>query len=101
MVRNVFGDSIAYALLRLYQITHEIKFKEAACDALAYESSIFSTATENWPDLRSSQPSFMTNWQYGSDQRFTRLINLVETRNLSQRADTSVSRQRRLVSPVL
>jgi lantibiotic modifying enzyme len=57
---------IAYALLRLYQTTHEVKFKQAAIDAIAYERSVFSTDTRNWPDLRSSQISFMTNWCHGA-----------------------------------
>ncbi|NMG05527.1 type 2 lanthipeptide synthetase LanM family protein [Brasilonema sp. UFV-L1] len=57
---------IAYALLRVYQTTDEVKFKEAASDAIAYESSVFSTATGNWPDLRPSEPSFMTNWCHGA-----------------------------------
>lgn len=57
---------IAYALLRLYQTTDEVRFKEAASDAIAYENTLFSTITENWLDLRSSQPSFMTNWCHGA-----------------------------------
>ena len=62
---------IAYALLRLYKITQETVFLEAASEAIAYERSVFSPNAGNWPDVRSfaldgGKPSFMNSWCHGA-----------------------------------
>jgi type 2 lantibiotic biosynthesis protein LanM len=57
---------IAYALLRLYTITQDVVFLEAAEEAIAYERSVFSPEAGNWPDFRSEQPGFMTSWCHGA-----------------------------------
>jgi len=63
---------IAYALLRLYSVTQDNNYLEAACDGIAYESSVFSTSAANWPDFRSftqknGQPGFNTvSWCHGA-----------------------------------
>ena len=43
---------IAYALLRLYQVTGETAFMEAAREGIAYERSVFIPEAGNWPDFR-------------------------------------------------
>ncbi|MEA5542552.1 type 2 lanthipeptide synthetase LanM family protein [Limnoraphis robusta Tam1] len=63
---------IAYALLRLYSVTQDSNYLEAACDGIAYERSVFSTSAANWPDFRSftqknGQPGFNTvSWCHGA-----------------------------------
>ncbi|KAB8315281.1 type 2 lantipeptide synthetase LanM [Tolypothrix campylonemoides VB511288] len=57
---------IAYALLRLYKITQETVFLEAAEEAIAYERSVFSPSAGNWQDVREDKPSFMTSWCHGA-----------------------------------
>ncbi|HBB34161.1 MAG TPA: type 2 lantipeptide synthetase LanM, partial [Cyanobacteria bacterium UBA8803] len=63
---------IAYALLRLYAVTYDNVYLEAADEAIAYERSVFSPAAANWPDLRqiaqqpNGQPGFMVSWCHGA-----------------------------------
>ena len=58
---------IAYALLRLYAVTGDVAYKDAAVRAVAYENSVFSKEAGNWPDLRYSPESkFMTSWCHGA-----------------------------------
>ncbi|MFP5270959.1 type 2 lanthipeptide synthetase LanM family protein [Coleofasciculus sp.] len=62
---------IAYALLRLYEVTQEVVFREAAEDAIAYERHLFSPTEGNWLDLRSyalidGKPTYMTSWCHGA-----------------------------------
>jgi type 2 lantibiotic biosynthesis protein LanM len=61
---------IAYALLRLYQVTSETAFLEAAQEAIAYESSVFIPELENWSDFRQlstkERPTCMCSWCHGA-----------------------------------
>jgi type 2 lantibiotic biosynthesis protein LanM len=61
---------IAYALLRLYRVTHESAFLEAATEAISYERSVFIPQQGNWPDFRRSfirgNPLCETNWCNGA-----------------------------------
>lgn len=57
---------IAYALLRLYAVTKDQDYLQAAEEGIAYERSVFSTAAANWPDLRQHQPRFMVTWCHGA-----------------------------------
>ncbi|OUL34032.1 LanM family lanthionine synthetase [Nostoc sp. 106C] len=62
---------IVYALLRLYVVTRDRKYLEAACEGIAYERSVFSPADANWPDFRgigqNDQPRFIAvNWCNGA-----------------------------------
>ncbi|MCU0517148.1 MAG: type 2 lanthipeptide synthetase LanM family protein, partial [Oscillatoria sp. Prado101] len=61
---------IAYALLRLYAVTKNSAYLEAACEGIAYERSVFSPAAGNWPDLRYIEregvPRFMVSWCHGA-----------------------------------
>jgi type 2 lantibiotic biosynthesis protein LanM len=56
---------IAYALLRLYAVTEDQAYLQAAEEGIAYERSVFSTAVANWPDLR-RQSGFMVTWCHGA-----------------------------------
>jgi type 2 lantibiotic biosynthesis protein LanM len=62
---------IAYALLRLYEVTQEKTFLEAATEAIAYEQSVFSPSANNWPDIKNfslerGEPMFGNTWCYGA-----------------------------------
>jgi type 2 lantibiotic biosynthesis protein LanM len=60
---------IAYALLRLYEVSGEVTFRETAQEAIAYERSVFNAEAGNWPDLRNStieNPDFMISWCHGA-----------------------------------
>jgi type 2 lantibiotic biosynthesis protein LanM len=61
---------ISYALLRLYVVTQDRNYLEAALEGIEYERSVFSESNANWPDLRSmaqtGQPSFLTQWCHGA-----------------------------------
>lgn len=65
------ATGIAYALLRLYAVTQDSAYKEAALEGIAYERSVFSSSATNEPDFRSfaqqnTQPEFMTSWCHGA-----------------------------------
>jgi type 2 lantibiotic biosynthesis protein LanM len=45
---------IAYALVRLYEVTGVDAFKDAALRAHRYERAVFSPAQKNWPVIRSA-----------------------------------------------
>lgn len=62
---------IACALLRLYTVTQEKVYLEAACEGIAYETNVFSANAANWPDFRgvstNGQPRFnVVNWCNGA-----------------------------------
>ncbi|MEW5985978.1 MAG: type 2 lanthipeptide synthetase LanM family protein [Chloroflexota bacterium] len=62
---------IAYALLRLYGVTGEVFFLEAAQEAMAYERAVFVPTAGNWPDFRPAasqggRVTFMTSWCNGA-----------------------------------
>ena len=57
---------IAYALLRLFAVTQDSRFLDAAAEAIAYEQSVFSAEALNWPDLRSEEHGFRLSWAHGA-----------------------------------
>ncbi|MBW4574204.1 MAG: type 2 lantipeptide synthetase LanM family protein [Aphanothece sp. CMT-3BRIN-NPC111] len=61
---------IAYALLRLYAVSQNRNYLEAALEGIEYERSVFSSSNGNWPDFRgmkqTGQPSFLTQWCHGA-----------------------------------
>jgi type 2 lantibiotic biosynthesis protein LanM len=61
---------ISYALLRLYAVTQNRNYLEAALEGIEYERSVFSNSNANWPDFRglgqTGQPSFLTQWCHGA-----------------------------------
>ncbi|MGK5092135.1 type 2 lanthipeptide synthetase LanM family protein [Deltaproteobacteria bacterium TL4] len=62
------ASGIAYALLRLYALSGEKKFYEAALKGLAYEKANFSESHKDWPNLQNQSPylHFMTGWCAGA-----------------------------------
>ncbi|MEH2137647.1 type 2 lanthipeptide synthetase LanM family protein [Nostoc sp.] len=71
------AGGIAYALLKLAQVTNDTQFQMAAAEAIAYEQSVFLPEVGNWPDLRdfskflqatnkSEPPSLMSSWCHGA-----------------------------------
>ena len=78
--RNLTGWShgaagIAYALLQLYSVTAEARFREAAEMAFEYERQWFVPQEGNWPDFRHDtggrraskhHPRFATFWCHGA-----------------------------------
>ncbi|MEH2382894.1 MAG: type 2 lanthipeptide synthetase LanM family protein [Nostoc sp.] len=57
---------IAYALLRLFAVTQDSRWLEAATEAIAYEQTMFSSDAQNWVDLRSEPAKFQVNWANGA-----------------------------------
>jgi type 2 lantibiotic biosynthesis protein LanM len=62
---------IAYALLRLYEVTRADEFLQAAEEGIGYERSVFDAASGNWPDLRDQSadggaPRFAFGWCHGA-----------------------------------
>lgn len=62
---------IAYALLRLYAITEESSYLEAARIAIAYEDSFFYPVAGNWREILpvddpSAPPAFWSTWCHGA-----------------------------------
>lgn len=62
---------IAYALLRLYQATGNKAFWAAACEGIAYETSVFSTEAGSWPEIpeppeRKFDQSYPCQWCHGA-----------------------------------
>jgi type 2 lantibiotic biosynthesis protein LanM len=61
---------IAYALLRLYEITGETLFLESAKEVIDYENSVFINKLGNWPSFSSTQTTenvtCMCSWCHGA-----------------------------------
>jgi type 2 lantibiotic biosynthesis protein LanM len=57
---------ISYALLKLYQVTQNTQFLNAAIEGIHYEQALFDSNLNNWPDLRDTKSSFMVSWCHGA-----------------------------------
>ncbi|MEJ6487390.1 type 2 lanthipeptide synthetase LanM family protein [Nostoc punctiforme UO1] len=61
---------ISYALLRLYTVTQNQDYYEAALAGIEYERSVFCESQGNWPDFRSVEmnqpPGFPVRWCHGA-----------------------------------
>jgi len=63
---------IAYALLKLFECTGKVIYRDTAERAIRYENSMFSEEYGNWPDLReipgqtTEGPNFMSSWCHGA-----------------------------------
>lgn len=62
---------IAYALLRLYAVTQEPVYLQAALEGIEYENSVFSNSHANWPvfprvEVMNNQTYFETAWCHGA-----------------------------------
>lgn len=60
---------VASALLELWSVTAQERFKNTALDAIRYERNLFSTPQRNWPDLRPGVQE--ANPACNKTQRFT------------------------------
>ncbi|GAB6180907.1 hypothetical protein JCM14036_22260 [Desulfotomaculum defluvii] len=62
---------VAYALAKLFEVSKQIEFKNAAEEAIQYENSTYSAQHRNWADYRISimevhhSPYYMETWCYG------------------------------------
>jgi lantibiotic modifying enzyme len=59
---------MAAALARLHAASGEVRFRDAAAAALAYERSHFKPKQGNWPDFRqgADAETFMVSWCHGA-----------------------------------
>ena len=59
---------IAYALLKLFQVTAYEPLRQAALDGIAFENQLFSAATGNWRafDSTAERPMYWTNYCHGA-----------------------------------
>jgi lantibiotic modifying enzyme len=59
---------IAYSLLRLFSVTEDDRFREAALLGMAYEASLFSPDHVNWRDVRTDNPqlAYPNRWCHGA-----------------------------------
>lgn len=83
---------IAWALLGLWAVTREERYRITALDALTYERSLFRADAGNWLDLRPREPgedagtaAFMTAWCHGAPG-----IGLARLGRLPQMDDATV-----------
>lgn len=73
------AGGVGWVLTELFDVTGEVRFREAAQEAFRYERNLFNAEEQNWPDLRDPQlfarpsedgaepqPTFMTAWCHGA-----------------------------------
>jgi type 2 lantibiotic biosynthesis protein LanM len=90
---------IAYALLRLFEITQDAVFLDAATEAISYERSTFSPVAQNWPDFRSEKPAFPNSWCHGaSGIGLARLggLTILDTDEIRQDIETALQTSQKL-----
>jgi type 2 lantibiotic biosynthesis protein LanM len=58
----------AYALLRLFAVSRESKYLQAAKCGIDFERAVFSPVVKKWPDLRNGykSPSYRDSWCHGT-----------------------------------
>jgi lantibiotic modifying enzyme len=56
----------AYAFASLFELTGRQEYASAAKECVEYENSSFDQGQRNWPDLRSSPPSWPCQWCHGA-----------------------------------
>lgn len=59
------ASGIAYALIRLWNVTGTDRYRDVALDALAFEDAAFSSAVDNWDTLRASLGADVDRWCWG------------------------------------
>jgi type 2 lantibiotic biosynthesis protein LanM len=63
---------IAYALLKLYEVTGTRAYRDAAMQAIRYENTLYAAEQNNWQDLRAFEerkdngPVYMSAWCHGA-----------------------------------
>jgi type 2 lantibiotic biosynthesis protein LanM len=85
---------IADALLRLFAVTQDERYRAAAIEAMAYEQTQFLTADQNWLDLRSAEPSCQVNWGHGAPGIALGRLNglsVVDTPDIRQQIDIALA----------
>jgi type 2 lantibiotic biosynthesis protein LanM len=93
---------ITWALLQLWSVAKQERYRKAVLDALSYERSLFSARARNWPDLRDPGLSgrassgtgedFMTAWCHGaSGIGFSRLKSLGHLNNREIREEIDIA----------
>ncbi|MCW3081697.1 type 2 lanthipeptide synthetase LanM [Segetibacter sp.] len=60
------ASGIGYSLLRLYEATKIVKYRDAFYDGLRYENCYFSKSHTNWKDLRSTEEKYQNSWCHGA-----------------------------------
>jgi lantibiotic modifying enzyme len=100
------AGGIAWALLELYAVTDEPRFREAAQNAFRYERHWFNPAVGNWPDFRDfgspptlppagspTMPTCGMAWCHGAPGiglSRLRAFQLLQDPILAQEADTAI-----------
>lgn len=93
---------IALALLRLYAVTQETAYLEAALEGIAYEQSVFSESAGNWADFRENTnfPSFSSmGWCNGAPGiGLARLgsLSIIETKEIRQDIEVALQTTQKL-----
>jgi type 2 lantibiotic biosynthesis protein LanM len=89
---------IAYALLKLHEVTGDTGFLEAAVEGMDYERSVYSDEASNWPDFRnttaSEQPLFAFAWCHGAPGiGLARIasLDITDTTEIRQEVDRAVT----------
>ncbi|MDB9524589.1 type 2 lanthipeptide synthetase LanM family protein [Oscillatoria sp. CS-180] len=85
---------IADALLRLFAVTQDDRFRSAAVEAIAYEQTQFSEASQNWLDLRSSDGTCQVSWAQGAPGIALGRMNglsVVNTPEIRQQIDVALN----------
>lgn len=59
------ASGIGYALLRLFELTGDFKYRKAFYEAVDFEDNYFSKKKNNWKDLRNEKNNFHNAWCYG------------------------------------
>ena len=99
---------IAYALLKLAEITNDTEFRTAAAEAIAYEQNLFLPEVGNWPDLRdfskllqasgsTEPPPLMSSWCHGATGiGLARLggLTILETESIHQDIQVAIKTTR-------
>jgi type 2 lantibiotic biosynthesis protein LanM len=94
---------IAYALLKLYQVTGNSEYYDAAKEAIEYETGEFVSDKNNWPDFRKDPteksddeikgPSFMCAWCHGAAGiGLARIgtLDIIESDTIKQQINTAM-----------
>jgi type 2 lantibiotic biosynthesis protein LanM len=59
------ASGIAYAFLKLYELTKEVGYRNAFYEAVDFEDIYFSNKENNWNDVRNEKNNFHNAWCYG------------------------------------
>lgn len=100
---------MAWALLELFSLTEDIRFRQAAEDAIRYERSLFDPSVKNWKDLRpypgsnsassSLSDHYMMAWCHGAPGiGLARLHALQYLNNAEIQSDIDIALETTLLS---